>query len=364
MDNYIKMDYSLSDPKDRVTKVEEIIASKPSEDLTPSYLTKMADYITIPAEKEEKKERKILTPNRQKYFKKNEMSFEGLCDNCESKDADSTDFIYNIIANDKNILRTFKGKITEEDVAENKDLQQLQEDIQKVEELEKSATGPRRFSLHKELIEMRKDQYIIRNKFRNFSTTINNKNKFKGFYKFDLSENIYIDENDEVVSDGIINFFDEKHVEMILNNYSALVEDSYDEFLSDSKWMMMDFDNLAGRALQSYPIFESIVTYKIDGKTNEQIRDLLKEEYGVTYSTVYISSLWRNKIPKLIVKQAKEEWIVWHYTEEEYGKWKRCSCCGEVKLAHKYFFTKNSSSKDGWYSICKECRKKRNKNNG
>ena len=364
MDNYIKMDYSLTDPKDRVTKTEEIIASTPSKDLTTNYLTKMADYLTVPTEKEEKKERKILTPTRQKYFKENEMSFEGLCDNCDNRDADSADFIYNIITNDKNILRTFKGKITEEEIAESKDLQQLQEDIQKVEELEKSATGPRRFSLHKELIEMRKDQYVIRNKFRNFSTTINNKNKFKGFYKFDLSENIYIDENDEVVSDGIINFFDEKHVEMILNNYSALVEDSYDEFLSDSKWMMMDFDNLAGRALQSYPIFESIVTYKIDGRTNEQIRELLKEEYGVTYSTVYISSLWRNKIPKLIVKQAKEEWIVWHYTEEEYGKWKRCSCCGEVKLAHKYFFTKNSSSKDGWYSICKECRKKRNKNNG
>ena len=57
MDNYIKMDYSLDDPKDRVAKTEEIIASTPSKDLTSSYLTKMADYITVPTDKNEKKEK-------------------------------------------------------------------------------------------------------------------------------------------------------------------------------------------------------------------------------------------------------------------------------------------------------------------
>lgn len=364
MDEHIKMDFALESPEERVEKVEEIIASTPSERLKPYYLQKMADYVVLAMDKEEKKERKIITPNRQKYFKENEMSFEGLCENYDNKDADSADFIYNIIANDKNILRTPKCKITEEEIADSADLQQLQEEIKKTEELEKNATGSRRFLLHKQLIEQRKDQYVIRNKFRNFNSSTPAKNKFKGFHKFDLSENIWIDADGEVVSDGIINFYDEKHVEMILNNYSALVEDSYEEFLSDSKWMMMDFDSLAERALSSSPVLERIVTYKIDGKTNEQIKELIQEEFGITYSTVYISSLWRNKIPKMIVKQAKEEWIVWHYTEEEYGKWKRCSCCGEVKLAHKYFFSKNSSSKDGWYSICKQCRKKRNSKNG
>ena len=45
-----------------------------------------------------------------------------------------------------------------------------------------------------------------------------------------------------------------------------------------------------------------------------------------------------------------------HYTLEEKGKWKKCSKCQEIKLAHPYFFTKNKTSKDGWYSICKCCR--------
>jgi hypothetical protein len=67
--------------------------------------------------------------------------------------------------------------------------------------------------------------------------------------------------------------------------------------------------------------------------------------------------LWRNKIPKLISDYAKEEYLIWHYTIEEEGTWKKCSCCGKKKLAHNYFFSRNKTSKDGFYSICKECRK-------
>ena len=49
------------------------------------------------------------------------------------------------------------------------------------------------------------------------------------------------------------------------------------------------------------------------------------------------------------------------YTEEEKGQWKRCSRCGEIKLAHNKFFSKNKTSKDGFYSICKKCRNKKTK---
>jgi len=40
--------------------------------------------------------------------------------------------------------------------------------------------------------------------------------------------------------------------------------------------------------------------YKIDGKSNLEIQNLLTEKYNTTYTVEYISSLWRNKIPKLI----------------------------------------------------------------
>ena len=57
--------------------------------------------------------------------------------------------------------------------------------------------------------------------------------------------------------------------------------------------------------------------------------------------------------------QEKKDYLVWYYSEVEYGHWKRCSRCGEYKLANNMFFSKNRNAKDGFYSICKECRNKK-----
>jgi predicted Zn-ribbon and HTH transcriptional regulator len=126
--------------------------------------------------------------------------------------------------------------------------------------------------------------------------------------------------------------------------------------------MLIDFENIIDKALkEKYPLYYKLLIYKIDGKTNLEIQSLLEEEFGIKYSIEYISSLWRNKIPKLISQQAECDWLEWHYTEEEYGKWKRCSKCKKIKLADNRFFTKNNTSKDGLYSICKECRNSKTK---
>jgi hypothetical protein len=63
----------------------------------------------------------------------------------------------------------------------------------------------------------------------------------------------------------------------------------------------------------------------------------------------------------MIAETVAKDWLVWHYTEEEIGQWKRCSKCGQIKLGHNMFFSKNSTCKDGWYSICKECRNTKTK---
>jgi hypothetical protein len=48
--------------------------------------------------------------------------------------------------------------------------------------------------------------------------------------------------------------------------------------------------------------------------------------------------------------------------KEEKGEYKRCSRCGQIKLANNKYFSINGTSKDGWYSICKECRSVKGKN--
>ena len=70
---------------------------------------------------------------------------------------------------------------------------------------------------------------------------------------------------------------------------------------------MQDFDRIAAAALKEYPILEAIVTYKIDGYKNVDIKDKLIMDFGKSYTPVYISNLFRNKIPKLIADKAREE---------------------------------------------------------
>ena len=357
---YIKMDYSLTTPEERKAKVEEIIANTPSERLTPYYLDKLASYLVIPIEKQEKKEKLILTDNHMKTVNKRELSFEGLVGKLENGE----DGIYSMIANDKNILFTHKDSITEEDLETVPGLRELRDAIEEVERECKIARGRRAYLLKKQLIEMRQDQYVLRNNYKKKNTLNTNKNNnmIKSLARMDLAEDIYLDENGEVQSNGLVNLYNYKMVSMLLCNYSNLKEECWDRLNADMKWMMEDLDNLVEAALKDkYPLYYDLLIYKIDGLSNLEIQEKLNAEYGIKHSPEYISSLWRNKIPKLIAEEAANQWLVWHFTEEERGKWKKCSRCGQIKLAHNHFFSKNSTSKDHFYSICKVCRNEKNK---
>ena len=350
---YIKMDFSLELPEERNALVQKIIEQTPPERLTNKYLEKLADYIIFAMDKQERKQKKILTDNRMVTVNKRETSFEGLAGKLENGE----DGIYNMIANDKNIIFSPKVSITEQDLAEIPGLKELRDEIEKVEARAKAARGKKAFLLKKQAIEMRQDQYVLKNAYKK---PIYCMNLIKSFSKIDLSENVTVDEEGNVSSDGLINLFNEKHISALLCNYSKIKEDSWSNFNSDAKWLMFDLDTVIDRALKDkFPLYYDLVIYKIDGKQNQEIQKLLEEEHGIKHSIEYISSLWRNKIPKLIAEQAQNDWLIWHYTQEEKGKWKKCSRCGQIKLAHNRFFSKNKTSKDGFYSICKCCRNKK-----
>lgn len=351
--NYIKLDYTLETPEERNELVKKIVNELPEEQLTPKYLEILADYIIFAMDKEERKQKKILTENRMVTVNKRETSFQGLAGQLENGE----DGIYNMIANDKNIIFTPKISITQEDIDTIPALKELRAAIEEVEKQEKAATGKKKFLLKKQLIEMRQDQYVIKNSARQPMSYMNG---IKNFAGLNLDEHIVITPEGEVKSNGIVSLFNPKHISALLCNYSRLKEGSYGKFWSDSYFLMQDLDALIEETLkEKYPLYYDLLIYKIDGKQNIEIQQLLYEKHGIKHSVEYISSLWRNKIPKLLADRAQEDYLVWYYTTQEYGKWKRCSRCGQVKLAHNRFFSKNNTSKDHFYSICKECRNKK-----
>lgn len=350
----MKLDYSLETPEERNELVKKIIEHTPSDKLTSKYLEILADYIIFAMDKEERKRKKILTDNHMVTVNKRETSYEGLVGKLENGE----DGIYNMIANDKNIIFTPKGgEITQKDIDEIPALKELVDAIEVVEKQFKATTGKKKFLLKKQLIEMRKDQYVIKGCYHQPMYCVN---AIKNFSSLDLSENITVTEDGKVESDGLISLFNPKHISAILCNYSKLKEDNYGKFKSDAYYFLWDLEDLVENTLkEKYPLYYDLVVYKIDGKQNAEIQDLFIKDYNIKYSLEYISSLWRNKIPKMLAEAAEKQYLIWHYTEVEKGQWKRCSKCKQIKLAHNYFFSKNKTSKDGYYSICKECRNKK-----
>ena len=355
MQTTIKLDYSLETPEERNELVKKIIDKTPSEQLTPKYLEILSDYIIFAMDKQERKQKQILTDNHMVTVNKRETSFEGLVGRLENGE----DGIYNMIANDKNIIFTPKFQITQQDIAEIPELKQLVDAIAEVEKAEKKAVGKKKFLLKKQLIAMRQDQYVIRSAYK---PPIYCMNAIKSFSKINFDENVSISGNDEIEDNSLVSFFNPKHISALLCNYSRLKEDVWGKFYSDSYFLMEDLDILIEKTLRdSYPMYYDLLIYKIDGKQNLEIQSLLNQKHNVKHSVEYISSLWRNKIPKLLSEQAQEDYLIWYYTTQKKGKWKKCSRCGEIKLAHNKFFSKNKTSKDHFYSICKCCRNKKNK---
>lgn len=96
MNSIIKLDYTLETPEERIKLVEQILADNP--DPNEKYLEILADYLILCMEKQEKKERKILTENRMMTVNKRETSFESLVSQLENGE----DGIYNLISENKN----------------------------------------------------------------------------------------------------------------------------------------------------------------------------------------------------------------------------------------------------------------------
>ena len=144
----LKLDYTLESPEERKQLVEKILEECPNP--TSQYLETLADYLVLCMEKQERKERKVLTENRMATVNKRETSFEGLVSQLENGE----DGIYNMITNNKNIIFQPKVMITKKDVEEIPGLQQIRDAIKVWEEKLKTSSGRDAFIIKSAIIEI------------------------------------------------------------------------------------------------------------------------------------------------------------------------------------------------------------------
>ena len=141
-------------------------------------------------------------------------------------------------------------------------MRQLRTAINAWEARLKTAQGKDRFTIKKALIEMRKDQYIIKNAYRRpiIPTKLTRSSHFIEL----IDKTCAFDENNYPIPEGF-SLMDPKVCEAILCNYSKLKQDSWDRFEGDTWYMLYDFERLTDKALEPYPLYMRLLECKIDG---------------------------------------------------------------------------------------------------
>lgn len=356
------LDYTLKTTEERVQCVRETLSS--TKDVDNTYLKVMADYILFAADKnqtkkEKKKQYSISTKNREATIRKRQVSYEGMAASLESGE----DGIFALITNDKNQILDQKDEISQKDLDEIPGMRECDNLIKSLEKQFTIAEGKNRYYLKKQIIETYQQMYLLKQSIKGWPAKSKVTNQLKTMAHMRLDEKITFDSRGYPQSNCVISLFNPVHVSFLLTYYSAIKQECYTDLSCDMHWELIDLENIIDQTFKNNKddILYHLLVYKIDGMSNAEIAAQMEAEFGVSHTEQYFSTLWRRKIPKLIAEQAQKNYVMWYYTNVEYGQWKRCGKCGQMKLAHPLFFSKNNSAKDGFYSTCRECRAKLNK---
>lgn len=356
----MKLNYSLRDYDERKDCVERILSK--SKDPSPQYLEHMADYLLFTCDsgttkRERQKEYPVTTKNREVTISKRQVSYEELVDLSAEHGGDS-DFLNASAVSDKNKIMDHKDSITQEDMEEVPGLKENAEIIEKLKKQFQEAEGQKRYSLKKQIIDQYREQYVLRDSFKGGAGP--KAMAIEVLKSLELpDEYITVDEDGFPHANGSASLLNPAFVCILLRNYEDLKRECQVDLESDISLLLMDLDRLMEKALRvEYPVYWDVLQLKIHKYSNEDVIQEIWNKYRVKHSEQYFSNVWNRKIPIAIAKQAQREWVLRHHDEIGFSEWKICSKCGMRKLKHPMFFSPNSSSADGYYTICKRCRKK------
>ncbi|BDR74172.1 hypothetical protein K144316041_p20110 (plasmid) [Clostridium tetani] len=141
------------------------------------------------------------------------------------------------------------------------------------------------------------------------------------------------------------NFFNEKHIEELL-----LVSPRHD-FQDDLACLTYDIQRIIDKCN-----FSDVELDIIDMmRSNYDVAEIAREldcKYQTVQSTI-------SKVIKKIINKYEDTYEDWYYLNIVKGKYKRCSKCGEIKIANERHFSPDKRNKDGFHSLCRRCRNKK-----
>lgn len=154
-----------------------------------------------------------------------------------------------------------------------------------------------------------------------------------------------------------IDFRELEHVYELFNAWEELsnVCDASEEWNCNTNALMRTLDWYINAA-DLTELQRDILDMKIKKKRNVDIAEEVNKKWGKSYTTNYISTIFRQRIIPKINDVAKYQMMIVEnlsFPEE----FKRCAQCGRILLRDPINFTRKARSKDGFTSKCKKCEK-------
>lgn len=141
-------------------------------------------------------------------------------------------------------------------------------------------------------------------------------------------------------------FLDKGHV-------SALLFNTNDNLQLDLGCLVQDLHNIINK-MKFTENEEKVMNMVKNGWTLNNIVETINASKQYASSTL---SKVSNKICKEYYKILED----WYYLNIVRGRYKKCSKCGEIKLATNSYFSPNKKGEYGFYSVCKVCDNFRNR---
>ena len=387
------LDFNLVTSSER----RDFIRSKDLSKLTPKEIELCSNYILYGKDEDkdltsivDRKEVQIKT-KFQSYSKTEPVSLDALLE--------SPTFNESLLRRTSTVYKKVKPKIDREKVKDIPGMKELWKEIDRVQRIIDINTGkvemPEDYQplsqktiyyLKHNLIEMRRDQYLLKDSALPTLPPPQNKATYYGSIQ-DAQMNypvyprgIMRCENDkdfceprsnkgkevkvknieeEILQRQINNkpyfsFLDKNHIYQLILNYweiKAAIENIPDSPLHGLLWTLDFYIEKANLSEQQL----LIVRDKKFRLPNKEISKNLEKELNITHQENYISTIW-NKITGLIADAAElnyDEWINRNYDKS----WKVCNCCHKELLRDPRNFVKKSKSTDGLTGRCKRCDK-------
>ena len=153
-----------------------------------------------------------------------------------------------------------------------------------------------------------------------------------------------------------------EHVYQLLNWQVELAEVALEAEMDSNLQSLLDTLQFYVECADLSDIQKEILDMKLHKKKNSDIAWDINHKYNKTYTTNYISTIFRQRIiPKINESARYHEKVISNiFFPEEF---KECTCCGVTMLRDPENFTRKSRASDGLSSRCKRCEKKKRSGN-